>query len=320
MLSTVEIIAAGSMGDEVIDLRIDGARVQSYSVAGDIDNLQTYQYTTNEKITADQIRIEFVNDLWDPAKNIDRNVRVDAIVVDGIRYETESPLVFSTGTWKAEDGVTPGFREDEFLNTDGYFQYALTGEEAEPVATDGAGFSLEAITGGFFLPTAFAVADDGRIFVTEKKGKIKVVENGQVSTFLDISDDVASVGDRGLLGITLDPNFSTNGHVYYHYTVLDPDGDGITPDVDGDGRVEGVGGAVERVTASTTNPNVADMSTRTTVLDGHRMTASTHSVGDIDFDNDGNLIFTWGDGGFGDIRLEAQDPNSVQARSFALIR
>lgn len=318
MLSTVEIFAAGTTGDEIIDLRIDGARVQSFDLAGGDDNLQSYTYTSSSKITADQVRIEFVNDLWDPVRGIDRNVRVDAIVVDGIRYETESPIVFSTGTWLPEDGIQPGFRQDEYLNAEGYFQYDLTGDEVDPVETDGAGFSLEAITGGFFLPTAFAVAEDGRIFVAEKKGVIKVVENGQASTFLDISDEVASVGDRGLLGITLDPDFTTNGHVYYHYTVLDPDGDGITPDVDGDGRVEGVGGAVERVTASVADPNVADMATRVTVLDGHRMTASTHSVGDIDFDNDGNLIFTWGDGGFGDIRLEAQDPNSVQGKVFRI--
>ena len=57
---------------------------------------------------------------------IDRNVRIDAIAIDGIRFETEAPDVFSTGTWKPEDGIVPGFRQDEFLHTDGYFQYADT--------------------------------------------------------------------------------------------------------------------------------------------------------------------------------------------------
>ena len=61
MLSTVEIIAAGSTGEEIMDLRIAGTRVQSFNVAGDDDNLQSYTYTSSSKITADQVRIEFVN-------------------------------------------------------------------------------------------------------------------------------------------------------------------------------------------------------------------------------------------------------------------
>ena len=47
------------------------------------------------------------------------------------------------------------------------------------------------------------------------------------------------------------------------------------------------------------------------------MTHATHAVGDVDFDNDGNLIFSWGDGGFGNnLRFEAQDPDSKQGKFF----
>ena len=61
---------------------------------------------------------------FDPANGIDRDLRIDSITVDGQIFETEDPSVFSTGTWLPGDGLTPGFRQSEFLTNDGYFQYA----------------------------------------------------------------------------------------------------------------------------------------------------------------------------------------------------
>ena len=85
---------------------------------------QTFTYNTAANITADQVRINFTNDTYDPANGIDTNLRVDAIVIDGVRFETEDPSVFSTGTWLDEDGIQPGNRQSEFLHTTGYFQFA----------------------------------------------------------------------------------------------------------------------------------------------------------------------------------------------------
>ena len=51
-------------------------------------------------------------------------MRIDRVVIDGATFETEDPSVFSTGTWKQADGVTPGFRESETLHSNGYFQFA----------------------------------------------------------------------------------------------------------------------------------------------------------------------------------------------------
>ncbi|MEL7500117.1 MAG: carbohydrate-binding domain-containing protein [Planctomycetota bacterium] len=127
MLSTVEIIAAGVTNQETMQLQIDGATVQVYeNVGGNAygNQFQTYRYDTVDSLTADQIRIAFTNDLFDPDNGVDRNLRVDAILIDGVRYETESPNVFSTGTWRPEDGIVDGFRTSEYLHTDGYFQFA----------------------------------------------------------------------------------------------------------------------------------------------------------------------------------------------------
>jgi glucose/arabinose dehydrogenase len=164
---------------------------------------------------------------------------------------------------------------------------------------------------------AFALAHDGRIFLAEKEGRVKFIENGVVvSTFLDINLEVNSGHDRGLLGIAIDPDFANTGHVYLNFTEeLDP----LNPDST---EFESTAaGRLIRISESLTTPNFADLTTRVDVLTGHQMSHFTHSVGDVDFDNAGNLIFTWGDGGFDPaLRLEAQDENSKQGKLFRLDR
>ena len=138
MLSAVEIYAAGTTNQETIELQIDGQTVATYeSIGGDADagEFVKLTYQSETPIDSGQIRIAFTNDLYDRVNGIDRNVRIDKIVVNGETIETESADVFSTGTWKPEDGITPGFRESEILNGDGFFQYpsrsVATGSEIE---------------------------------------------------------------------------------------------------------------------------------------------------------------------------------------------
>ena len=125
MLSTVDVYAAGATNQETIELQIDGQTVQVWdNIGGDAyaGQFQKFTFETNEDVDPSQIRIAFTNDLNEGG--IDRNVRIDKIVVDGETIETESANVFSTGTWKVEDGVQPGFRLSEYLHADGYFQFA----------------------------------------------------------------------------------------------------------------------------------------------------------------------------------------------------
>ncbi|MEM6777717.1 MAG: PQQ-dependent sugar dehydrogenase [Planctomycetota bacterium] len=126
MLTTIQIFAAGSQGVETMDLRIDGATVESWTVAGGESSgaFQEYVYETSDTISADRVRVAMRDSQWDPANGIDHNLRVDAIVVDGRRLETEDASVFSTGTWKPSDGIVPGFRQSEYMHIDGYFQYS----------------------------------------------------------------------------------------------------------------------------------------------------------------------------------------------------
>jgi len=69
------------------------------------------------------------------------------------------------------------------------------------------GFANEKVASGFSAPTGFVFAPDGRIFVWEKAGRVRIFKNGAVlsTPFVDISGHVNTSGDRGLLGLALDP-------------------------------------------------------------------------------------------------------------------
>ena len=68
-------------------------------------------------------------------------------------------------------------------------------------------------------PSGFEIAPDGRIFILERAGKIKIVKNGQLlpTPFADLPSE--DTGDRGLIGIAFDPDFGVSNHfVYFYYT------------------------------------------------------------------------------------------------------
>src|SRR2546423_12354903 len=67
-------------------------------------------------------------------------------------------------------------------------------------------------------PTAMAFAPDGRLFVCLQTGQLRVIKNGTLLATPFVSLSVDSSGERGLLGIAFDPNFSSNQFVYVYYT------------------------------------------------------------------------------------------------------
>src|SRR5437773_12230927 len=72
---------------------------------------------------------------------------------------------------------------------------------------------------GLSGPPAMDFAPDGRLFVTQQTGDVRIIENGTLLTtaFLHVNTD--SSGERGLLGIAFDPNFASNHFLYFYYTV-----------------------------------------------------------------------------------------------------
>ena len=96
MLSVVSVMASGDMGGEFFEIEIDG---QSAGVFRTTDQFTEYRVDTAEPVTAQQVRIIFNGDLYDPANGVDRNLNVDYIKIDGRKFETEAPNTFATGVW-----------------------------------------------------------------------------------------------------------------------------------------------------------------------------------------------------------------------------
>jgi hypothetical protein len=81
------------------------------------------------------------------------------------------------------------------------------------------GFASEVVAENLSLATAVSFTPDGRIFIAEKGGTIKVVKDGVLLPDpLVTLTDVNTFGDRGLIGLAVDPNFATNGYIYVSYT------------------------------------------------------------------------------------------------------
>jgi glucose/arabinose dehydrogenase len=128
------------------------------------------------------------------------------------------------------------------------------------------------------------IAPDGRLFVAEQAGKLRVLKsNGDLATFLDISTRVDSEFERGLMGVAFDPNYSTNRFVYLYYTQE------ATNTTSAHNRIV-------RVTAKSSGNGVVAGSERL-LLRLNNQSTDYHLGGAIGFGNDGKLYASTGDNG-----------------------
>ena len=90
------------------------------------------------------------------------------------------------------------------------------GSHSDDLATcaDTASVSVETVAGGLEVPWGLSFAPDGRLFVTERPGRIRVIEEGRLSPDPWATVDVQSTGEAGLMGIAIAPDFATSGAVY----------------------------------------------------------------------------------------------------------
>jgi glucose/arabinose dehydrogenase len=77
---------------------------------------------------------------------------------------------------------------------------------------------VEIIAEGLRAPRSIDISNDGRIFISEKRGSIRVVDNGTLLTEPVGDIKAENIGDAGLLGLTLHPNFTQNHFFYVYYT------------------------------------------------------------------------------------------------------
>ena len=98
---------------------------------------------------------------------------------------------------------------------------ANVAQQETVAATDSLGFRSVEYARDLLKPTAMDFAPDGRLFIAQKEGKIRLVGSGGLlreDPLLDIEARVDPYRERGLLGIELDPDFLTNGHIFVFYS------------------------------------------------------------------------------------------------------
>lgn len=84
---------------------------------------------------------------------------------------------------------------------------------------NGGMLTAQLVTDGATFPTALRFLPDGDILFTEKNtGNVRIIENGALLPDPVFHVDVNTSGERGLLGLAVDPNFASNNFVYIFYT------------------------------------------------------------------------------------------------------
>ncbi len=123
----------------------------------------------------------------------------------------------------------------------------------------------------------------GRLFITEKRGTIRIIKDGEVlpDFFLNIQTQVINSGERGLLGMAFHPQFPDSPYIYVNYVIKGT-----------------IINQISRFTLNPENPNDIDESTEVKYL-SQQGVETNHKAGDLAFGPDGYLYFGMGDGGGG---------------------
>ncbi|HEY6806376.1 MAG TPA: Calx-beta domain-containing protein [Pyrinomonadaceae bacterium] len=140
------------------------------------------------------------------------------------------------------------------------------------------GFNEQQIT-GLTGPTSMALHPDGRIFVCQQTGALRVIKNGAVLPTPFMTLTVNSSGERGLLGVAFDPNYATNHFIYVYYTATTPT----------------IHNRVSRFTADSSNEDVVLAGSEQVLMDLETLGATNHNGGSIHFGPDGKLYIAVGE-------------------------
>ena len=169
---------------------------------------------------------------------------------------------------------------------------AIPSATAVPAGRPASSLNLVQVSDGLIEPLYLTHAGDDRLFIVEKRGTIRVLEGGQLSStpFLDIRDRILSSGyEQGLLSVAFHPEYGLNGYFYVNYT----DQAGAT--------------IIARFQREATNPNQANLESEQ-ILMRIPQPFVNHNGGQLQFGPDGYLYIGMGDGGSaGDPQQRGQD-------------
>jgi len=161
-------------------------------------------------------------------------------------------------------------------------------DDAAPQRTSG----VEVVAEGLEIPWEIAFMPDGRALVTERPGRIRMLdEDGTLEDEPVAEVDVSGQGEGGLLGLALDPEFADNGLVYLYFT---------TPEAMKLERWQFTGDGMRR---------------ETDLIDGTIQAGVIHDSGRIAFGPDGDLYIATGEAGQPEL---AQDPDSLNGKYLRL--
>ena len=142
--------------------------------------------------------------------------------------------------------------------------------------------------------TAMTFAPDGRLFILEQDGTVRIYADGQLlpDPFMQLTVD--DEGERGLLGLAFDPDFANNQYIYVYYTTPEP---------------------VNQISRFTADGDQVAPNSELPLMTLEELTAKNHNGGALAFGNDGKLYAAVGDGG--NTPDEAQ---SLDSRSGVILR
>lgn len=145
-----------------------------------------------------------------------------------------------------------------------------------PAVIQDANFADSVFISGLQGPTTMTFAPDGRLFVSEKDGSLRVIKNGQLLTTPFFTVTVDTGNERGLMGVAFDPNFSTNNYLYVYYTST-------------------AGSIHNRLSRFTANGDVAVTGSELVLADFPALGAANHNGGAVHFGMDGKLYVSIGE-------------------------
>jgi glucose/arabinose dehydrogenase len=166
------------------------------------------------------------------------------------------------------------------------FLASLTFTAAASAGSPISGFQETVFQGGLTGPTAIAFLPDGRMLITEQGGALKLSDGTSVSTLITIP--VCSAIEMGLLGVAVDPNFTSNGFVYL-YRTKNP------------GSCATSTGRFNEVVRITIGPgDTVNPASLTVLVTGAQTDGGNHNGGCLRIGPDGKLYVGVGDTGLGD--------------------
>jgi glucose/arabinose dehydrogenase len=137
-----------------------------------------------------------------------------------------------------------------------------------------AGFAKTQLAHGLKNPSVLAFAPNGDIYIGEQAGTVLIYRNGAIVSPAVITLNADGAAEKGLLGLTLDPNFATNGYMYVSYTTLDEHA---------------------QLSRLTVQNGIANPASEVVYMKGNQLQNPHHSANDLHIGPDGKLWWAVGD-------------------------